>query len=261
MRSTSTVHRRPLCLALAILLIAPTAVGAQDGWDPAAVAASRDNLQHLLARFERAAESTAYSVVLRGEAEEQAARLRERLEQGDFRPGDNVYVRVERFQELTDTFTVTPDRVVDMPDIGDIPLQGVLRSELQGHVQEHVARMIRDPRVSTRSLIRLGFTGAVARPGFHVVDAQAVLSDALTAAGGTAPGAELDEIRVERGEIVILQGDAMALALARGSTLDQLGLRDGDRIHIPSGDDSLVRDIRDWLFIIPATLGLVGLLF
>ncbi len=249
-----------LVLALAVASERAAAQEPTGSWDPAEGQVTREQLSALLERMERAAESPAYSSVLREEARVHAARIRERLDQGDFRPGDRVYIRVEQHAELTDTFAVAADRALTLQGMGAVPLTGVLRSELDQRVLESVATIIRNPRVQTRSLVRLSLTGAVGRPGFHVVDSQALLSDVLMAAGGPSPNAKLDGIRVERNGEMLLASDVVREALNEGRTIDQLGLRDGDRVEIPSRRSDLLDSLRDVFYVIPTALGLLGIL-
>lgn len=239
---------------------APAAGQQPDPWDPTEGQVSRERLTALLDRMERAAESPAYSDVLRSEARDDAERIRTRLDEGDFRPGDRVYVRVEQYPQLTDTFTVAGDRSIVLQGVGAVSLGGLLRSELDDRIMTRVSEVIRSPRILTRSLVRLQFTGSVARPGFHVVDSQALLSDALMAAGGPTADAKIDRIEVERGREVLLEAEAIREALSEGRTIDQLGLRDGDRLRVPSGRQNLLSSLRDVTYVMPMLLGLLGFL-
>ena len=259
---TPARHRCRIAIAAAAcaLFTAPASAQDADAWDANRGRATRASLEAVLDRYERAAQSSAYSEELLAEARDQAARLRDRLERGDFRPGDRIFVRVEEHTALSDTFTVAADNVISIPQIGEVRLAGALRSELEPRLAEEVARIIRDPVVRARSLMRVVLTGAVARPGFYVLDAQLPLSDVFMLAGGPSGDARLTAARVERGDDMLLSGDDMDEALTSGRTLDELGLRDGDRIHVPR-PRSAFSAARDIALIIPATLGLVGLLF
>lgn len=221
---------------------------------------TRAALEAQLGRYESAAESPAYSEVLRARAAAGAARIRQRLEQGDFRPGDRVFVGVEGYPALTDTFVVTSERTVILPGAGELALAGVLRSELQATVAETVARTIRNPRVSTGSMIRLFVDGGVAAPGSYLVSSDAPLSDVLMLAGGHTRDGKLESARMERAGETLLRPDAFQSALRVGSTVDQLGLREGDRLVIPIRRENLLLMARELVLIIPAALGLLSLL-
>ena len=94
---------------LAVALLTPTVASAQ-GRDGMEARATRPALEERLSLYDRAAESPAYSTVLRDEAREQADQIRQRLDQGDFRPGDRLFVSVESYPELSDTFAGAADQ-------------------------------------------------------------------------------------------------------------------------------------------------------
>src|SRR3970282_542657 len=58
-----------------------------------------------------------------------AAAIRMRLTNGDFIPGDRIRLLVEGDTALSDTFTVRGDRMLPLPNLPPISLQGVLDSE------------------------------------------------------------------------------------------------------------------------------------
>src|SRR2546425_7743848 len=58
-------------------------------------------------------------------------------------------------------------------------------------------------------------------------------------AGGPTRDAKVPAMRIERDADTFLQGDSLQLAFAHGLTVDQVGLRDGDRIVVPR---MIVRD-------------------
>ena len=188
--------------------------------------ATREQLQQALARLERDAHHP-----------EEAALIRSRLESGDFQAGDRIVVRVEGEQQLSDTFTVGPGPALLLPQIGDVPLGGVLRSELPERLEGHVARYVREPVVRVRPLIRVLVEGDVGKPGFYAVPPDLPLADVVTVAGGLTQRAKASGMRVERAGDVIWQGAPLQQALGRGLTLDQLSLRAGDRVFVPTRGD------------------------
>lgn len=233
---------KSLLAALCLLVTAlPLAAQGRPAWDPRGANLTRAELQEMLARYEETANSRTYGGTMRARARAEAELIRQRLEDGDVRVGDRVALRVERQAELSDTFPVLDGRVIKLPDIGDIPLSGVLRSELEAHLTEQIGRFIRNPTVSARSLIRLEIMGAVGAPGFHTVPSDILLSDALMLAGGPAGEAALDKMKIERGERTIWEGDRLREAVVAGRTLDQLNLRAGDAIHVPVKKPFLTR--------------------
>ncbi len=179
------------------------------------------------------ASSPAYSVTLRQQARFEAELVRRRLDEGDFQVGDRILLSVENEPALSDTFTVDPGRLLTLPTIGDVSLTGVLRSELKSHLDVQISQFLREPIVRARSLIRISVLGGVGQPGFYTVPGEMLLTGAIMLAGGPSPEARIEDIRVERGTQRIWEAGAHQEAIAEGQTLDQLGIRAGDRIFVP----------------------------
>ncbi|HVH10757.1 MAG TPA: polysaccharide biosynthesis/export family protein [Gemmatimonadales bacterium] len=154
-----------------------------------------------------------------------------------FQVGDRVLLQVEGDSLFTGTFTVGPGPALTLPVIGAIPLAGVRRTEVEPYLRQALARYLRDPVVHAKPLIRLAIVGEVEHPGFYSVSADALLADALMQAGGPTRDARVPALRVEREGKPILQGDSLQHVLAHGLTVDQMGLRDGDRFVVPRQHD------------------------
>ncbi|MFW6201321.1 MAG: polysaccharide biosynthesis/export family protein [Gemmatimonadota bacterium] len=223
-------------LALVPLVGTAAPVAGQDAsevWNAAELQLTRTQLEALLERYEETARSSAYSGGLRDRARRQAELIRNRLTEGDFRVGDRIVMTVEGESQLSDTFTVSTGRVIRVPVIGELSLDGVLRAELEESLTEQLGRYIQDPSVHAEALIRLGILGAVGEPGFYTVPADVLLSDAIMLAGGLGEETELTRLRIMRGDDEIWGGDRLQEAMTEGRTLDQLNLRAGDRIVLP----------------------------
>jgi hypothetical protein len=67
--------------------------------------------------------------------------LRARLREGDFRPGDRIRLVIDGSVTQDDTIAVVAGSKVQLKDVGEIPLSGVLRSELQPHMSTQIARI------------------------------------------------------------------------------------------------------------------------
>jgi len=219
-------------VSLGLLLVTPMVARAQDAWDPTRVYASRAGLDSLAHRFELAAESPAYSEVLRGEARAEANALRLRLREGDFQVGDRIVLVVEQESTLTDSFTVDQGPALRLPSLGRLSLAGVLRSELEDHLRQELAKYLKDPVVRARTSIRIMVTGEVGQPGFYAVPSELLVTDVLAQAGQVTPRADVSKIRIERGNRVIWDNEVLGSEIVEGRTLDQLGVRAGDRLVV-----------------------------
>lgn len=157
---------------------------------------------------------------------------------GDFAVGDRLIVRVSGVKALTDTFTVRAGRVLELPDLPAIPLEGVRRAELQHHLRVQLARFVLDTAtVEARALVRVGVLGEVVHPGYYDVAPDAPIADVLMRAGGLGDKADAKKISVRRGARELMSDDRLRPALVRGATLDDLRLRAGDEIVVGARHD------------------------
>lgn len=160
--------------------------------------------------------------------------LQRRLSDGDFQPGDGVALSIDGEQVFTDTFVVSPTRDIELPMAGTVSLRGVLYSEIEPYLTQQLSRVLREPVVHARGMIRMAVTGAVPRPGYYLVPGDAPLSETFRIAGGLAANAKLQHARALRGGETVLDESAMRSALAAGRTLDQLSLGSGDELSVPA---------------------------
>lgn len=154
-----------------------------------------------------------------------------------FQVGDRILLHVEGDSALSDTFTVVAGPALRLPTIGEISLAGVRRTDLEAHLTRELGRYFKDPVVQARALIRVSVVGEVTRPGFYAVPVDLVLADALMLAGGATTEARVDRLRVLRGNSALWSGSKLQAAIARGATLEELGIHAGDRIQVPGQGD------------------------
>lgn len=205
-----------MVVAAGALLAAPV-----DAQGTARTAYSRADLESALREAERDGKRSA-----------EAATLRARLQNGDFAAGDRVVVELRGDSAIYDTLTVRGGPSLRLPNIPDVPLKGVLRSELQDYLTKYLARYVRNPDVRTESLIRLSVLGQVGKPGFYDFNSDLLLTDAIMAAGGPTGTAAIERSTIRRGTAVVLAKERVRRAAQTGATLDRLGLRPGDEITV-----------------------------
>jgi polysaccharide biosynthesis/export protein len=202
-------------------------------WDVGREQVTRAELEDLLERIRENLASAAYSGRIRSQLEQNAGMITRRLEEGDFQVGDRVFLQVEGEPELSDTLVVRSGQLVSVPVVGDLSLRGVLRSELEPRLAEHIARYVREPRLRVQALIRISVIGEVESPGFFVVPADMLVTDVLMLAGGPTRESKLDDLRIERGTTNIWEGGLLQEAVIQGRTLDHLNVQAGDRLVVP----------------------------
>lgn len=224
----------PTLLPLLLLVVITPVVQAQTGWTTSRPQMTRAELDDLLSRLQTISDSRDNPSEIRSQASLEASRVRARLEQGDFRVGDQVNLLVEGEEALTQTFTLRPGPTLPLPGIGNIDMAGVLRAEAEEYLTAQLAQYIRDPVVRVETSLRLTISGAVSQPGFYSLDPDRALTDAIMLAGGPAAIAQLRGIYVERGPERIWSGEYLQQAIADGRTLDQLSLQAGDHVVVPA---------------------------
>src|SRR3989442_12915439 len=142
-----------------------------------------------------------------------------------FQVGDRILLKVEGDSQFSDTFTVGPGPGLTLPVIGEIPLVGVRRADVEPYMSRELARYLKDPRGRAKAPIRVSVVGEVQRPGFYSLPGDAVLADALMQAGGPTPEARGPGVTTQRRGEALLPGDSLPLPVAPGLTLGQGGLR------------------------------------
>ena len=158
--------------------------------------------------------------------------LKTRLERGDFQEGDRILVTLPNVGPNTDTVVVREGKIVQLPRMADFKLEGVLRSELNTRLTEHMAKYLKDPTVRATPLLRLSVFGEVRNPGFFYGPADVLLTDVIMQAGGPTAAADWDKVVIRRSKDVIWTEQDVRTAITDGLSLDRLHLRAGDEIVV-----------------------------
>jgi hypothetical protein len=85
--------------------------------------------------------------------------------------------------------------------------------------------------------MRLAVLGAVARPGYFAFASDIPLTEAIMGAGGPTGASDVGRSVVRRGTQEYRSAAQTREAIAKGMTLDQLGLSAGDEIFVGSRRD------------------------
>jgi len=239
---------------------APAAAQTTQTWEAGQLYATRAELEAMLARFEGTTTSAIYSDAIRTPARDEADLIRSRLLDGDFEVGDNITLTVAGQPNLSNNFTVAPGRLLVLPDLPAMPLHGLLRSELPDSVRAFIALYVREPQVFVQTSMRLQAVGEVGQPGYHLVSAEARLTDVIATLGQPTRSADLDKMEIKRGGETIWDGDPLQAALVQGRTMDQLSLRAGDVIEIPAQQNrNLGQMIRSLYYLVPLSFAIMRL--
>lgn len=235
----SSLRRR----AIRSAMVVSTLVLMQFPWSSAVAQATLGEMRRQATRAElEAAAEAAESAVQRAPDEkvrrvyqETAATYRQRLQNGDFIPGDRILLEVIGDSLLSDTFTVRSDRKLPLPNLPDVSLHGVLDSELESHLTKELSKYLRVVELSATVLLRISVLGAVGRQDFITVPVDQALTDVISSAGGFAGGTpDFKKSTIRRGDKVFLDGRGVQEAFQKGKTVGDLSMRDGDVLYIPA---------------------------
>jgi hypothetical protein len=141
-----------------------------------------------------------------------------------------------------------------------MPLAGLLRSELHDSLSAFVSKYYRDPQVYVQTSMRLQAVGEIGNIGYQVVPAEARLPDVIATLGQPTRGADLDKMKIRRGDETIWEGEALQTAIVQGRTMDQLSLRAGDVIEIPAVTNrNIGQMIRSLYYLVPLSFAIMRL--
>ena len=214
-----------------------------------------DELETLAAQAERGVQSGGES------ARENAQALRDRLREGDFRVGDKIVISTastfslpaEVLRTLNDTLTVREGRVIRLPNMPDVELDGVLRSELEGLLNRHIQAYIRNAQIRAEILLPGVLSGPVGRPGYRSFVPDMLVSDAIMSAGGLSGSADVNRTVIKRNGEEIIDRDSLQTAIRNGATLDRIDFQSGDELAV--GEEHR----RNWLRVLQITSVILSL--
>ena len=225
-----------------------------------------------MTQLDALAGSTAYSERARARSAQEAANIRRRLSEGDFRVGDRIYIEIEgsipegiegaapTLSDLQDTVTVFEGARINVRNIGEISLVGVLRSELQNRVNTAVNEVILNSRALTRPLVRVAVFGSVGRPGYYNIPLETRLDNLIMLAGGPTIDAATGNMRMVRGDTVVLDAAEVRSMITDGAVIGAMGLQEGDQLIVERGAQRLDRQQTlqfTFLFLSPIISGLI----
>lgn len=119
-------------------------------------------------------------------------------------PGDLLNVSVWGDEQLNADCRVLPDGAISMPLVGRVSAAGKTLEELRVQLTERIAEFVPEPEVTVSVLEAAGsqiyVLGNVGKPGAFPITAPLTVTRALALAGGLNAFANMDKIRIIRGE-------------------------------------------------------------
>ena len=222
---------------------------------PASVSPQRATLKEAAENFEKAAR-TEKDANKRAEYLWQAQVIRKRLAEGDFQTGHRIQLFVVGDSALSDTFTVKSDQKLQLPNLPEISLAGILDSELQGYLETQLAQYIRNPSIRAQALLRVQVSGDVAKPGFYSIRTDTPVTDVVMNAGGPSQSAEMDKMELRRGSTTVVHRGGIQTAIQKELTMSDIGARSGDELYVPTKPGT-----SRWQKVAAVTASLMGIVW
>jgi polysaccharide export outer membrane protein len=162
-------------------------------------------------------------------------------------PEDVLKVTVWKSPDLSGEVTVRPDGTITMPLIGDIPAAGLSANVLAKRISERLTEYVSSPIVTVQvkevNSYFIYVLGEVVKPGKYPLKSYANVMQGISLAGGFAPFASKNKIKVLRNvntgsqghegkrqiEIPVRYDDILKGAAVPGNFI----LRSGDVIVVP----------------------------
>lgn len=151
--------------------------------------------------------------------------------------GDQLNVLVAGETELSRTYIVDQDGNITLAAlIGKVTVKDMTPAQVRDDLTKKLAKYIKGPQVSVefkeRAQIKVGFTGAVGKPGTVSLPKGQRLLDGLAQAEGIKPDADQKNVRLQR------RGEAEPRLLDLSRVLEKdaslnVELKDGDAVYVP----------------------------
>lgn len=160
-------------------------------------------------------------------------------------PGDVLDVLLYGNDNHAYQMTVGNDGRINFPQLGPIAVGGQLFSAVQAEIEGRVAHQMIGVRASvtmeeTRS-IQVFVMGNAYEPGSYTISGLGTITSALYAAGGIDSTGSLRRVELKRNGVLVRTLDLYDL-LIRGSTADDVKLRQGDVVLVPPVSSTVAID-------------------
>ena len=151
-----------------------------------------------------------------------------------FTPGDGILIDTfpDTASFLNQSFAIDNMGMVEFPMIGKVKVTDKTTAQVEELLKTRFKAYLRYPILRVKPVIRISVLGGVARPCLYYFDYNQSLWTVLQEVGGPLLEDGLNEMHIERNTDVFL--DDIHPYYERGSSLQQIGIRSGDQIWVPS---------------------------
>jgi polysaccharide biosynthesis/export protein len=171
--------------------------------------------------------------------------------------GDRIRVDIFQVEELSGEYVVLVDGSVSFPLIGNQKVEGLTVAQLNAMLAQKYAAYLKRPIVTIGLLsprpLKVAIAGEVNRPGSYTMNFGEQgqkfpsVTDLIQQAGGITTTADVGQVQIRR----VIQGRQQVVTLdmwqliRNGNQGQNIALRDGDSVVIPTKDQLDPGEIRD----------------
>jgi len=173
-----------------------------------------------------------------------------------FRKGDALRLTIWQPWGITDNknqhVDLNGDYIIDsrgyvsIPLIGEVKVIGHNAKTLAEVIGEKSSQYMQDPIVIAEPLIRVTMLGAFIKPGTYLIPPDASLWELVDLAGGPTDDSNLNKMQIERGGETVKK--KLLSSFERAYSIQEIGIKSGDQIIVPTRNRFGVRDALDILY-------------
>lgn len=167
-------------------------------------------------------------------------------------PGDSIKIKVFKVEDYSGDYLVAADGTISMPLVGKVKVEGLSVQETMKLLSQKYSPYLKVPSVTVTLLtarpLKIHVTGEVNRPGAYEIEGKQQIpsvTSILELAGGITTTADISQVQIRRssqGREQILQANLWDY-LQQGNKTQDMVLRDGDVIFVPTVEQSNSEDI------------------
>lgn len=163
--------------------------------------------------------------------------------------GDQINLNIFQVEEYSGEYPVLVDGTISLPLVGRVDVRGLSLKETSEKVSKQYSTYLKRPIITVGLVaprpLKIGISGEVDNPGSYEVALTAEnpqfpsVTDMIQQAGGITTIADVRNVRVRRqvkGKEVVYNSNLWDL-LTKGQVRQDISLRDGDNIFIPTTDE------------------------
>ncbi len=169
--------------------------------------------------------------------------------------GDLIQVYLFQEPDFSGEYLILVDGTIDLPLLGSISVEGLTISQARALLSQSYAFYLKNPAITVRLItprpLKIAIAGEIPKPGsytLNLINGQTFpsVTDLISQAGGLTTAADISQVQIRRfiqGQEQVVRLDLLPL-IEQGDLSQDITLRDGDSIFIPTKEEINPKEIR-----------------